>query len=226
MKNSSRGRPIRSTSSLVTRTPLKGITIPSIRSFFAARRTSSTACTTRVLPGRRMGNTRRSGSASSTTRGPQKSRLSDSTSSWSRQSTSGRPSSSISHTRSASRSIAHASPSWKPPAPPRLVVRVRPLSGTSPVVGRAASHSPVPSDDALSTTSTSARPSTCPRRSTSFWSSAEAVEGDHDRDDAGQGSGGHGVHTRGGTGALSKPRRGPPTGWRRSPWTASRATRR
>ena len=45
---------------------------------------------------------------------------------------------------------------------------VRDASGTSPVVGRAASHSPVPSEDALSTTSTSARPSISPSRSTSF----------------------------------------------------------
>ena len=51
MKNSSRGRPMRSTRSRVRRTPLKGMTTSSSRPSRAARVTSARSCTTRAVPG-------------------------------------------------------------------------------------------------------------------------------------------------------------------------------
>ena len=169
MKNSSRGRPIRSTSSRVTSTPLNGMTTSRIRPSTAAAATSSIRCTTLVPPGSRIGKTRRSGSASSTTTGPQKSSSSLRASSVPRQSGSGIPSSSISQARSAPRSIAHSRPSWNPPAPPRFSARVRCVT-PAPV-----SHSPLPSLDALSTTRISSTSGTSRSRATRRCSSGRRL---------------------------------------------------
>ena len=73
MKNSSRGSPIRSTSSLVTSTPLKGMTMSASTPSRAFARTWATVRSAVALPGGRTGKTRLSGSSSSTTIGPQKS---------------------------------------------------------------------------------------------------------------------------------------------------------
>ena len=201
MKNSSRGSPIRSTSSRVTSTPLNGITTSSI-SAVAGGRARRRRCRARRVapPGSRIGKHQpvrvvlvdddRAPEVEVARRARAAARGSPA---------SGRPSSSISQTRSAPRSMRQARPSWKPPAPPLLRSRVRATTHRRRRLrGRSsASHSPVPSVEALSTTMTSSSPGARRSRSSSRCSSSQPVEGDHDRDDTSVVlAGGHGVHPR------------------------------
>ena len=184
MKNSSRGVPMRSTSSRVTSTPLKGMTTSAITPSRAAASTSAIRCTTEARPGSRIGKHSREGSCSASTAGPQKSKSSWSSSTF-RQSGSGMPSSSISQTRSAPPStaararrgthrrhrgcresvIGTTGAGWRPATPPCRRSRRcrRPGSRSRPSVSQQPRHQPL--------------------------QQREPVEGHHDRDDArGRGS--------------------------------------
>ena len=88
----------------------------------AAASTSAIRCTTRgAARAAGSGSTAGPGRASATTSRPPEVEVVVGEQQDSRQSGSGSPSSSISQTRSAPRSTRPASPSWKPPAPPRVV---------------------------------------------------------------------------------------------------------
>ena len=160
MKNSSRTRPIRSTRSRVSSTPLNGITTPATSPSTAAASTSAILCTTRDRPGSRIGKQSRDSSCSATTAGPTKSWSAMCGSRSPRQSDAGVPSSSIIQTRSAPRSSAAASPAWNPPAPPVLRPSSTTVTGTGDPSAR--STSTVSSVEALSTTRISSG-STVPR---------------------------------------------------------------